>query len=390
MKNKEMLLIPGPTPVVDDIYDALASETMAHTDPRFVKIFENSLQLTKQMFNTDGEVFVVSGSGTLAMEIAIVNTVAPGEKLLVVSHGYFGDRFIQLGEAFGIEVTALQAEWGKHVDPEAVRAKLAEGGYKAVTVTHVDTSTGVVASLDKLVPVVKEAGALFILDGVCATAAIDENMNKEFGSPDYKIDVVLTGSQKAIGVPPGLGIVAFGPKALAAREERERIPAYYADIKNWQPIMQNPGKYYATPAVNMVYAFNKGMEIVMEEGLEQRYRRHDALGKAVRAALTTYGMQVLAEEGAEAPTLSCILYPEGIDDTKFRQMLAGKGMIVAGALASLAGKAFRIGHMGNVTKEMMVEAVRLIGETLIEMGYETRVDAAVDQFVSVYEGHLKK
>lgn len=174
MKNKEMLLIPGPTPVVDDIYDALASETMAHTDPRFVKIFENSLQLTKQMFNTDGEVFVVSGSGTLAMEIAIVNTVAPGEKLLVVSHGYFGDRFIQLGEAFGIEVTALQAEWGKHVDPEAVRAKLAEGGYKAVTVTHVDTSTGVVASLDKLVPVVKEAGALFILDGVCATAAIDE------------------------------------------------------------------------------------------------------------------------------------------------------------------------------------------------------------------------
>lgn len=388
MKNKEMLLIPGPTPVVDEIYDALSGETMAHTDPRFVNIFENSLQLTKQMFNTDGEVFVVAGSGTLAMEMAIVNTVAPGEKLLVVSHGYFGDRFIDLAGAFGIEVTALQAEWGKQVDLEDLRSKLAEGGYKAVTVTHVDTSTGVMSSLDKLVPIVKEAGALFILDGVCATAAVEENMNKEYGSPDYKIDIVLTGSQKAIGVPPGLGIVAFGPKALAAREERERIPAYYADIKNWQPIMQNPGKYYATPAVNMVYAFNKGMEIVMEEGLPQRYRRHAALGKAVREALQTYGMETLAEEGAEAPTLTCVLYPDGVNDGEFRQKLAGKGMIVSGALASLAGKAFRIGHMGNVTKDMFEQAVRLIGDTLNEMGHNANTDAAVETFVSVYEANL--
>lgn len=385
MPNKEMLLIPGPTPVVDEIYDALASETYAHTDPRFVKIFVDSLAATQEMFhNHNGEVFVIAGSGTLAMEMAIVNTVAPGEKILVVSHGYFGDRFIQLGKAFGIHVEALQSEWGKHVCPQEVEKKLAGGGYKAVTVTHVDTSTGVVADLDALVPVVKKAGALFILDGVCASAALEENMEKEYGAPGNRIDVVLTGSQKAIGVPPGLAIIAFGPEALAAREALGQIPAYYADIKMWLPIMQNPSKYYATPAVNMIYAYGKGMEIVKREGFAQRYRRHAALGKAVRAALATYGLHALAGEEIAAPTLSCILYPQGVDDAAFRKILAGKGMIVAGALASLAGKAFRIGHMGNTTTEDFVKAITYIGEALIELGHKADIAAAVAMFNEVY------
>lgn len=388
MPNKEMLLIPGPTPVVDPIYDALASETWAHTDPRFVSIFSNSLKLARELFHTDGEVFVVAGSGTLAMEMAVVNTVAPGEKLLVISHGYFGDRFTLLGKAHGIQVESLQAEWGKPIDPQAVRAKLAEGGYKAVTVTHVDTSTGVVADLEALVPVVKASGALFILDGVCAAAAIEEDMSKGYGNPDYRIDVVLTGSQKAIGVPPGLAIVAFGPKALAAREEFARIPGYYVDIKNWMPIMQNPGKYYATPPVNMIYAFNEGMEILMREGLSKRYARHAALGQAVRAGLAAYGFKPLAVQGAQAPTLTCFMYPEGLNDAAFRQALAAKGVVIAGALASLAGKACRLGHMGNVTGELFTKALRIIGETLQEMGFATDVNAAVKAFEKAYGDNL--
>ena len=384
MPNKDMLLIPGPTPVVDEIYDALASETYAHTDPRFVKIFKNSLDLTKKLFNTDGEVFVIAGSGTLAMEIAIINTVAPGEKLLVVSNGFFGDRFLPLAKSFGIQVETIQAEWGQHVKQEDVEKKLAEGGFKAVTVTHVDTSTGVMAKLDELVPVVKKAGALFILDGVCAAAALNEDMQKTYGSPDYKLDVVLTGSQKAIGVPPSLAIVAFGPKALAARNAMPSVTGYYADIKNWLPIMQDPGKYYATPAVNMVYAFNKGMELVMAEGLERRYQRHAALGKAVRAGLKVYGMMPLASEDIAAPTLSCILYPEGVSDPDFRSRLAAKNMIIAGALASLAGKAFRIGHMGNATEEMFATAIKLVGETLQEMGHQADVQKAVGEYERVY------
>lgn len=382
--NKEMLLIPGPTPVVDEIYDALSSETYAHTDPRFVKIFKNSLGLAKKLFNTDGEVFVISGSGTLAMEIAIINTVAPGEKLLVLSHGYFGDRFIPLAKSFGIQVETIQAEWGQHVQKELVEAKLAEGGFKAVTVTHVDTSTGIMANLNELVPVVKKSGALLILDGVCAAAAIDEDMQKTYGDPAYTIDVVLTGSQKAIGVPPGLAIVAFGSKALAAREGIPTVTGYYSDIKNWLPIMNDPGKYYATPPVNMIYAFNKGMEIVMAEGLSKRYQRHTALGRAVRAGLSVYGMKPLAPENIAAPTLSCILYPEGVIDAEFRSRLAAKGMVIAGALAALSGKAFRIGHMGNATEAMFVKALELVGETLKEMGHEANTEKAVDEFKNVY------
>lgn len=389
MPNQEMLLIPGPTPVVDEIYEALAQETYAHTDPRLVEKFKNSLAMTKGLFNTDGEVFIVAGSGTLSMEMAIINTVAPGEKLLVVSHGFFGDRFVPIAQAYGIEVEVIQSEWGKHVDVSAVTEKLAEGGFKAVTVTHADTSTGVMSNLEELVPAVKKFGSLFILDGVCASAAVEEDMSKEYGHPDYKIDLVLTGSQKAIGVPPGLAIVAFGPKALEARQAMDKVTAYYMDIQRWLPTMRDPGKYYATHPVNMIYALEKGLEIVMKEGLENRYKRHLALGRAVRAGLAEYGMKALAPEEIAAPTLSCILYPEGVNDAEFRAKLASKGMVIAGALAGLAGKAFRIGHMGNVTEDMFVKAMELIGETLKEVGVEADSAKAVSTFKAVYGEGLK-
>ncbi|WP_153126637.1 pyridoxal-phosphate-dependent aminotransferase family protein [Peribacillus tepidiphilus] len=383
MRNKEMLLIPGPTPVVDSIYDSLALETRSHTDPRFAAIYKGAIEKTRQMLKTDGEVFVIAGSGTVAMEMALVNTVASGEKILVISHGYFGDRFIQLGEAFGIEVDVLQSEWGKRVNPDDVEKKLANGKFKAVTITHADTSTGVAADLDALVPIIKKHGALVILDGVCATAAMEEDMSKTYGHPNYKIDVVLTGSQKAIGVPPGLAIVAFNKTALAAREQIERVPAYYCDIHNWIPIMNDPGKYFATPPVNLIYAYDEGMKLVLNEGMENRYKRHKAFGKAVRAALVVYGLKALAEEDAAAPTLSCILYPEGINDAAFRASLAKKGVIVAGALSHLAGKAFRIGHMGNTTEQMLEKAIVRIGETMNELGYLVDTAKAVECFKEV-------
>lgn len=380
MRNKEMLLIPGPTPVVDSIYDAMASETRGHTDPRFVAIYKNAIEQTRKMLNTDGEVFVIAGSGTIAMEMALVNTVGAGEKILVISQGYFGDRFITLGQAFGIEVDVLQAEWGKQVAPADVEAKLAEGHYKAVTITHADTSTGVAANLDALVPIVKKHGALVILDGVCATAAMEEDMSKTYGHPDYKIDIILTGSQKAIGVPPGLAIVAFNQTALAVRKQIERVPAYYCDIYNWIPIMNDPSKYFATPPVNLIYGYDEGMRLVLEEGMSARIIRHTAFGKAVRAALGEYGMPALADENVAASTLSCILYPDGVDDAVFRSALSKKGVIIAGALAHLAGKAFRIGHMGNTTEVMLEQAIRSIGDTLNDIGHAVDVEKAVERY----------
>ncbi|PID21958.1 serine-pyruvate aminotransferase [Sporosarcina sp. P3] len=382
MRNKEMLLIPGPTPVVDSIYDAMASETWSHTDPRFVQIYKHTIDQTRKIFNTDGEVFVVAGSGTIGMEMAIVNTIAEGEKLLVVSQGYFGDRFIKLGQAFGIQVDVLQSEWGKQVSPEEIDKKLSEGNYKAVTVTHADTSTGVRIDLEAVVPIIKKHGALVIVDGVCATTAMDEDMSKEYGGAGNTVDIVLTGSQKAIGVPPGIALVAFNQTALDARAAMERVQAYYCDIYNWIPIMHDPSKYFATPAVNLVYALEEGLRIVLEEGLDARIQRHKAFGRAVRQSLAVYGMKAIASEEMAAPTLSCILYPEGIDDGKFRAAMAEKGTVLSGSLAHLAGKAFRIGHMGNTTADMLEKAVMQIGETLNEMGHPVDIAKAQNVFAT--------
>ncbi len=386
MKNQELLLVPGPTPVVDEIYDALASETRGHTDPRFVEVFKRAIENTKKLFHTDGEVYIVAGSGTLAMEMAIVNTVARGERLLVISHGYFGDRFTPLAKAFGIEVDVLQSEWGKRVDPALVEQAVNEKVYKAVTITHADTSTGVASDLETLIPIIKASGALAIVDGVVATAAMDEDMSKAYGGNEaYKIDVVLTGSQKAIGIPPGLAIVAFSKTALAARAAIETVPAYYADIHNWRPIMDNPGMYFATPPVNLIYALDVALQLVLEEGMKAREARHVAFGKGVRAALSVYGMTALANEEVAAPTLSCLLYPEGVEDAVFRASLASRGVIVAGALAHLAGKAFRIGHMGNTTAAMLEEGIIAIGEALQEQGLEVNVEQAVRAFSEIMD-----
>lgn len=377
MRNKEILLVPGPTPVIPEIYDALANETMGHTDPRFVEIFKRSIENTKKLFNTDGEVYVVAGSGTLAMEMAIVNTVAKGERILVISHGYFGDRFAPLANAYNIKFDVLQSEWGKRVPINEVKAQLEKHKYKAVTITHADTSTGVSSNLEELIPVIKAHGALAIVDGVVATAALQEDMSKSYGNNElYKIDVVLTGSQKAIGIPPGLAIVAFSQEALRARAQLETVPSYYANIENWRPIMENPSQYFATPPVNLIYAYDVALQVVLNEGMKKREQRHIAYGRGIRAVLKSYGMQSLASEEVAAPTLSCIFYPDGVQDIPFRQQLAAQGVIVAGALAQLSGKAFRIGHMGNTTPTMIEEAIEKIGKVLIQNGHHVEIEKA--------------
>ncbi len=375
--SKELLLIPGPTPVKKEILEALSQDTVSHVDPRMVKSFKNSLEMTSKLFSCDGEVLIIAGSGTLAMEMALVNTVKPGEKILILSHGYFGDRFTQLADSFGIEYDVVSANWGEHVGYDEVKGALEASQYKAVTITHVDTSTGVQADLEKLVPIIKEKGSLVILDGVCATAGAKEDMSHEYPG---NIDVVLTGSQKALGVPPGLAIIAFSKDALEARNDMEKIPAYYADIKRWLPIMHDPTKYYATPSVNMIWAYEKALEIIFEEGLSARYLRHENYGKAVRRSLEIYGMKAVAKEDIAAVTMSCIKYPEGVDDAKFRSMCYERGLVLAGGLGSFAGIAFRIGHMGNTEADQLVEAIRIIGEVLAELGHDNRVEEAIKEF----------
>lgn len=372
MKTRKLVMIPGPTPVVRSIQDQMGKDTVAFGDPAFVNDFKELLEDLKSLWQSDGEVFVVAGSGTMAMEMGIANTLKAGDNLLIVSHGYFGDRFIELAQRKGINVDVIASPWGKIVPLEDIEKKLKEKTYQAMTVTHVDTSTGVCAPIEKIGELAKKyPQMIYIVDGVCSTAAEPEYMDK------MNIDILLTGTQKAFGVAPGLAIVWASKKALARKEEIGRIPEYYVDFDKWLPIMKDTSKYFATPAINMIWALKESVRIIKEEGIENRYARHRKNAKAMQAALEAMGFTILAEKEVRAVTLSNVIYPQGIDDLEFRNLLAEEGAIVAGGLGDYAGKMFRIGHMGNIDNHDMVSAIAAIERTLYKLGKKENLGQGV-------------
>ncbi|MBI4417760.1 MAG: alanine--glyoxylate aminotransferase family protein [Ignavibacteriales bacterium] len=376
MKNRKLLMIPGPSPVARSIQDQMGRETVAFGDPAFVRDFKELLADLKSLWRTAGEVFVVAGSGTLAMEMGIANTVKRGDRVLVVSHGFFGDRFVELCERKGILVDVLKSEWGKIVPVGEIRDALRKQAYRALTVTHVDTSTGVSAPVAEIGLLLKNhQGTLYIVDGVCATAAEPEYIDES------GIDILLTGSQKAFGVAPGLAIVWAGPRAMQRRKELGTIPEYYADFEKWLPIMKDPSKYFATPAVNLVWALKESVRIIKEEGLDARHERHAKVGKAIQSALETLGFRILADPAHRATTLSAILYPEGLNDAAFRQTLGDEGAQVSAGLGAYAGKMFRMGHMGNTDMHDLVAVLASIERTMNRCGKPVEPGAGVTAFL---------
>lgn len=365
MKNNKLVMIPGPTPTVRAITDQMGRETVAFGDPAFVKDFKELVIALKELLKVDGECFVVAGSGTLAMEMAVSNVTKRGDNVLIVSNGFFGDRFIDICERKGLNVDVLQAPWGQVVSPEEIEKKLKEKNYAAMTVSHVDTATGAVAPIQEIGKVVKNfPDTIYIVDGVAATAGEREYVD------DYGIDILFTGSQKAFGVAPGLLILWAGKSALERRKSLGTIPEYYIDFEKWIPIMNDPSKYFATPAVNMVWALKESVRLINEEGIEARYDRHTKVSEAINKALEALGFKILADENNRCSTLSVILYPEGINDAEFRGSIAEEGVMVAGALASYAGKAFRLGHMGNIDDHTVYSVISAIERTLIKLGYK--------------------
>ncbi len=376
MKNKRLVMIPGPTPVTRSIQDQMGREVAAFGDPAFVQDYKELISDLKTLWRTEGEVFVVAGTGTMAMEMAIANTLKKGDNLLIVSHGFFGDRFIDLAERKGITVDVLSSEWGQIVPVAEIESKLKEKTYQAVTVSHVDTSTGVCAPVEEIGKMMEQfQDTLLIVDGVCATAGEKEYVD------DMNIDVLLTGTQKAFGVPPGLAILWAGPKAMERRKSLGTIPEYYVDFDKWLPIMHDPSKYFATPAINMVWALKESVNIIKEEGTEARYARHQRTGKAMQAALEGLGFSILADKNHRASTLSNVIYPEGIDDAKFRGLLYEEGIIVAGGLAAYAGKMFRLGHMGNVDMHDLVATLATIERALYRSGQPVELGKGVGIFM---------
>jgi len=377
--ERDLLMIPGPTNVDPIVLRALSRPTVSHVSSSFASTFKNALENLKKVMKTTGDVFVVAGSGTLAMEMAVANVIEPNDRVLVVSNGYFGDRFVDVVSRFSDKVEKLSFVWGKAAEPDKIDEKLRQGNYKAAIVVHVDTSTGAANDIHEIAQVVKKHNALFILDTVCSLGGMDVQVDA------WGIDVCLSGSQKALAVPPGLAVLSAGKEALDARAKRRtKVQSYYMDFENWIPVMRDPSKYFATPPVNMIYGLHESLNMVAAEGLEKRFARHVALSKAVQSAFTKLGLEIVAEENRRAYTMTAAYYPAKVDDESFRSRMAARhGVVVAGGLGQLRGKSFRVGHMGNVSPNDILATVGAVETTLLDLGYSFQAGAGTGGAVEV-------
>lgn len=369
MFEREILMIPGPTNVDPKVLRALSKPPLSHTSTEFANIFKEALNNLKKVFVTNSEVFVIAGSGTLALEMAIANIVEPGDKVLNLVSGFFGNYFVEISKVYGAAPRVLEVPWGKPIKPEQVREALMEDDYKAVTVTHVETSTGVANPVREIGEVIKKrTDAFYIVDTVCSLGGMEVRVD------EWDIDVCASGSQKCIGVPPGLALIAVSQKTLEYLEKRKTsVGSWYGNFKNWLPVMRDPTKYFATPPVNMVYALHEALKLIVEEGLEKRFRRHYVLAEAFRTAVNALNLNLIAEKESAANTVTAIYYPENIDDNQFRNEMKKSGITVASTLGPLKGKGFRVGHMGNVDQNDIFATINAIETTLKKLGYKAEL-----------------
>jgi alanine-glyoxylate transaminase/serine-glyoxylate transaminase/serine-pyruvate transaminase len=372
MPQDKLLLIPGPSPVVPRILDVLAKPTVSHVGPDMVHDFKEACEnLKKIVFCANGQPFIISGAGTLSMEMAILNTAGPGDRVLVLSQGYFGQRMAQICQAFGLEHDVLESEWGKAVTSRELEQRLRVKNYNVVVCTHVDTSTGACAPVEDYSQVLDKTGSLFIVDGVCATGGVPERMDA------WGIDVVLTAAQKCLGTPPGLSILVLSEQAMEKRRSMAAVPAYYSDLLRWLPIMHDPAKYFSTPCVNEIRAFAEATRIILEEGVEERFERHDLLAEAIRSGLAALGFGFFTDPNYLAATLSVVRYPDGVEDKAFRAGLSENGVVVAGGLAQTLSKVFRMGHMGNLTSAQVKFAIGAVEKTLQGLGWRFKPGSGI-------------
>lgn len=379
MKDRKLLMIPGPIEFSPAVLRAMGMPTTSHVAPNFIEVFGQALERMRHVFLCpSGQPFVVAGSGTFAMDMAASNLVEPGDRALVVSTGVFSDRMAAILERYGALVT--------HVHPPAVgdvpalaevRAALEGADFTLMTITHVDTSTGVRADVRALAELGRQYGLLVVVDGVCATAgeALDQD--------GWGVDLVLTASQKAIGVPPGLGLVMAGPRAMEAFHARKApVGSYYSDWTQWLPIMEayeaRRPSYFGTPPVNLIWALNVSLAQILHEGMAERFARHARLSDACKAGITALGLgQVPASPAVAAATLTAPCYPEGVDASVLGR-INDEGVILAGGLhPAIKDRYFRIGHMGSVTAGDVLTTLGAIERGLAAAGYVFEPGAGV-------------
>jgi aspartate aminotransferase-like enzyme len=370
------LRVPGPTPLPDAVREAGARQMVNHRGPEFKALIERLASRLKQGFQTENEVLILTASGTGGLEAAIVNHLSPGDPVLAVSIGAFGDRFAKIATRYGADVTTLATEWGNAAQPDDVRAALeemAEAGRpaRAVLITHNETSTGVTNPVAELASAARRAApdALLLIDGISGLGAIP------FEADAWGLDVVVTGSQKSWMVPPGLTMLSVSPRAWAA-SERATMPRYYFDLREHQKSLAS-GETPWTPAVGVCFALDVALDLIEQEGYPAIFARHAACGAATRAGLTALGFELFADPQYASDTVTAARVPEEIEWSVLNRELRARGLIVGGGQGKLKGQIFRIGHLGAVTVNEIVAGIEIFEEAAAELGLSVERGSAV-------------
>jgi aspartate aminotransferase-like enzyme len=381
MAEKRYLLTPGPTPVPPEVLAALAEPVIHHRARDYREIYERCLVRLREVYRTENEVLMFTTSGTGAFESAVANLTSPGDRQLVLSAGNFGERWAGMAKAFGAELVHVKLEWGETPEPDDLRSALAEApDVRVVYLTHSETSTGVVCDLQGLAAVAKEAGALVVVDAVSSLGAVPLD-------PDaWGLDVVVSGSQKALMCPPGIAFASVSPAALEAAA-RATSPRYVLD---WERTRKAQAKLDApfTPAIPIVRALDVALGLLLDEGLEAAFERHARLGRACREGAKAMGLELFSPDEERSAVVTAIRSPEGVDATEIVASLRDRfGITIANGQGELKGKIFRIGHIGWFNVFDITTALAAVELVLTDAGAEIERGVAVTRALEAWAEH---
>ena len=359
------LRIPGPIPVPDDILQEMSRPMINHRGPEYKDLLLSTTERLKRVFETDGDVWIITGSGTAAMEAAVVNTLSPGDKAINATIGVFGNRFTDIAGVYGADVTTLTFPFGETIDLDVLRDALkADPEVKAVMVTHNETSTGVANDLEAVAGVVKgEFDKLLLVDGISSVASIP------ISTDAWGLDVVASASQKGWMLPPGFAFLSFSERAWEAHAE-STMPKFYLDVAQYRRYFEIGQPPY-TPSVSVMFALDTALDQLLAEGMGSVYERHAGIGQFTRDGVRSLGLDIFAKDEAYASnTVTAVTVPDGVD----AGALVGKlrtehDVVISGGQASLAGKIFRIGHMGKTSEADIQETVDALRDVLPKVGF---------------------
>ncbi|MFA7283921.1 MAG: alanine--glyoxylate aminotransferase family protein, partial [Candidatus Omnitrophota bacterium] len=375
--KKNYLLTPGPTPLPPEVSLAMAKPIIHHRTPQFQEILKEASQGLKWAFQTSNDVFIISSSGTGAMEAAVANLLSCGDTALVVQGGKFGERWTEICRGYGIGAEVIDVEWGKAVDPEEIGRRLkANPRIKVVFTTLCETSTGVDNDIRSIAAVVKDTSAVLAVDAISGLGAVD------LKTDEWGVDVVVSGSQKGLMLPPGLGFICLSGRAWKLVESCKGS-RYYLDLRKAKKALDKNDTPF-TSSITLIIALNESLKIMKQDGLENIFKRHRTMADAARAAMKALGLELFAP-GAASDGVTAAKVPAGVDGEKLvKTMRDTYGVTIAGGQAELKGKVIRIAHMGFITESDIVMCIACLEKVLVQMGYKFNLGAGVKAAEEVF------